>query len=76
MPKPEKVVEYENDALYAMAAVWASIDGKLKEFGAGRHAKTAEEAYETFGGYYEGYMEDAQEFLIRLWKRGFKITKI
>ncbi len=53
----------------AIAEVWASIDGKLREFALGRAGDDAE-------GYYEGYLAEATEMLGRLLDRGFQVVPI
>lgn len=56
------------DSVYALAAVWASIDGKLELF-----------ANDTAGspvGYHDGYMIEAEEALKRLEARGFMLVRI
>lgn len=57
-------------AVEALASAWASIDGKLDQFLRGRKAKS-ETAY---GGYYGGYISDAEELQRRLKARGFIIA--
>lgn len=52
----------------ALAEVWASMDGKIKEFCEGRNGKDAD-------GCYAGYLSDASEMKMRLEMRGFKILK-
>lgn len=63
------------EAIYALAASWASIDGKLEKFAEGKDAKSLEEAFGKFGGYMEGYLEEAGEMLARLERRGFTLTR-
>jgi len=54
----------------ALADAWASIDGKMEEFRAGKEAASIEAEP---GGYYSGYMSDADELAKRLLKRGYII---
>ena len=56
----------------ALAEAWASIDGKLREFRAG---KKAPNTHLEPGGHYSGYMADAEEMLERLESRGFVVVK-
>lgn len=56
----------------ALADAWASIDGKLEKFRAGKDKPDLDEP----GGYYSGYMEDAKELRQRLKTRGYLITKL
>lgn len=58
------------EAVEAVADAWASIDGKLDEFRAGKSAVSIEAEP---GGYYSGYMSDAEELVRRLLTRGFTI---
>lgn len=60
-------------AIYALAASWASIDGKLEAFGKERFARTREEAKT---GHHEGYLIEAEEMLVRMEKRGFTLTRL
>ncbi len=62
-----------NTPTEALADAWASIDGKVEKFRAGKDVDTFEDEP---GGYYSGYMEDAAELRKRLKKRGFLITKL
>jgi len=55
------------DSIEALAEAWASIDGKLDDFRAGKTAPNIED----FGGRYAGYMAEAEEMIARLAKRGF-----
>ena len=59
------------DAEEALADAWASIDGKLDKFRAGRGLPITEQP----GGHYCGYLEDAHSMIERLERRGFIITK-
>ena len=56
----------------ALADAWASIDGKVEKFRKGKTAKSIM----SYGGYYAGYMEDAEELISRLHARGFNVTKL
>jgi hypothetical protein len=56
------------DSVYALAAVWASIDGKLELFAADTAGSKA--------GYHDGYMIEAEEALERLEARGFQLVRI
>ena len=56
----------------ALAEAWASIDGKLDEFRAGKTAPNIED----FGGHYEGYMAEAEEMMRRLQSRGYHIVPL
>ena len=58
-------------AVEALADAWASIDGNLDGFEKGKLASSIEEEP---GGYYSGYLADADELAKRLLKRGFAIT--
>lgn len=57
-------------AIEALADAWASIDGNLDDFRAGKTAPSIED----FGGHYAGYIEDAKELAKRLQARGFWIA--
>lgn len=59
-------------AIEALAEVWASMDGKLDDFRAGKSAKSIEDEP---GGYFSGYMSEADEAIHRLAERGFHIVK-
>lgn len=50
----------------AVAESWASIDGKLSKFEECRDDPSKEET----GGYYGGYMCEAEELLVRMERRG------
>ena len=58
-----------DNAVEALADAWASIDGKLEEFRAGKTASRIED----FGGHYAGYMADAKEMIERLKVRGYQV---
>ena len=64
--KPDPIAEALGDA-------WASIDGRVERFRAG---KLVPEDYEAHGGSYHGYLADAEEMITRLATRGYKIVKI
>ncbi len=53
---------YHPDVVEAFAAAWASIDGKLDRFTA---EKGMDQSHDNYGGYYDGYMVEAQELLRR-----------
>lgn len=55
----------------ALAEAWASMDGKLDEFRAG---KKAPNTHTEPGGHYSVYMADATELMKRLESRGFVIV--
>jgi len=57
-------------AIEALAAVWASIDGKLDRF----EACKADADLDMVDGYWSGYMVEAEEALARLEARGFTIV--
>jgi len=57
----------------ALAEAWASIDGKLEKFLAGKDVSIIEDEP---GGHYSGYMAEAEELIQRLHKRGFKIVPV
>lgn len=71
--KPEQL---DRDAIEALADAWASVDGKVDDFRAGKNCTSMEEEFEKFGGRYSGYMEDAEELMNRLLKRGFAVVPI
>jgi len=56
-----------NAAIEALAECWASMDGKLDEFRAGKASKSDP------GGHYQGYWVEASDVLQRLETRGFTI---
>jgi len=58
-------------AVEALAEAWASIDGKLKDFAAGRES----DEIDAFGGHYAGYLADAMSMIDRLEKRGFTVRR-
>lgn len=63
--------QFDPVIIEALADAWASIDGKVEKFRAGKGATSIEDEP---GGYYSGYMSDADELAKRLLKRGFIIT--
>ena len=58
-----------SEAIEALAESWASLDGKLEEFRAGRAGKDIE-------GDYHGYLSDAAELAKRLESRGYLIVRV
>lgn len=58
------------DAFYALAESWASIDGKLEKF----HACRDDAKLDETAGYYIGYMTEAEEMIKRLERRGFTVV--
>lgn len=58
------------DAQEAVADSWASIDGKLHEFRAGKGLPIDDQP----GGHYDGYMSEAEEMIYRLGVRGFSVV--
>lgn len=56
----------------AVADAWASIDGKLDDFRAGKGKNFSEQP----GGRYYGYLEDAKELVARIEKRGFCVKPL
>ena len=61
------------DRIEALADAWASIDGKLEKFRAG---KGAADIRDEPGGHWSGYMEEAREMIQRLEKRGFTVVPL
>lgn len=61
----------DRDAIEALADAWASIDGKVEDFRAGKGKDI-----EAHGGHYAGYLADAEELMNRLLKRGFTIVPV
>ena len=57
-----------SEAIEALAEAWASLDGKLDEFLAGRRGEDTE-------GDYHGYLSDAAELAKRLEHRGYVIVR-
>jgi hypothetical protein len=57
-----------SEAIEALAEAWASLDGKLDEFHAGRAGEDTE-------GDYHGYLSDAAELAKRLEHRGYVIVR-
>jgi uncharacterized protein (DUF433 family) len=64
-PKPDRIE--------ALADAWASIDGKVEKFRAGKGASSL---MEEPGGHYSGYMCEAEEMIRRLNARGFDVTPL
>lgn len=56
----------------ALADAWASIDGKLDEYRAGRNAPSI---VDEPGGHFSGYQDEAAEMIRRLEARGYTIVK-
>lgn len=56
-------------AVEALAEAWASIDGKLPAFRAGRNISV----FEDKTGHYAGYIADAEELIQRLRGRGYEV---
>lgn len=65
-PEPMNPVE-------ALADAWASIDGKVDKFRAGKGCASIEDEP---GGHYSGYMAEADEMIRRLNARGFDVVAI
>jgi hypothetical protein len=63
--------QFDPATIEALASAWASIDGKLDKFFAGKGKARLEDEP---GGHYSGYMAEAEEMLKRLLKRGFIVT--
>jgi hypothetical protein len=61
----------ENEA-EAIADAWASIDGKLDKFRAGKGMRLEDEP----GGHYSGYMAEAEEMINRLRARGYLVVHL
>lgn len=58
------------DRVEALADAWASMDGKLDEFRAGKGMNVREQP----GGHYSGYITDAESLIKRLEARGFTVA--
>ena len=54
----------------ALADAWASIDGTLEKFRAGKGLALQDQP----GGYYDAYIADAEAMVERLEARGFTIV--
>lgn len=65
------MAQFDPNAIEAVADAWASIDGKVDQFRAGKGAASFEDEP---GGHYSGYMEEAAELMKRLLDRGFIIA--
>ncbi len=61
-----------DSATEALADAWASIDGKLQKFRAG---KGVHDIMEEPGGYFSGYMADAEAMIERLERRGYVVGR-
>ena len=57
-----------SEAIEALAEAWASLDGNLEGFHAGRAGEDTE-------GHYHGYLSDAAELAKRLETRGYVIVR-
>lgn len=65
------MVQFDEGTVEAVADAWASIDGNVDQFRAGKGAASIEDEP---GGHYSGYLEDATELMRRLLDRGFIIV--
>ena len=63
--------DYPTPEIEALAEALASADGKLDYFEACRRDEEAEKS----GGYYGGYLSEADSAIQRLRKRGYMIVK-
>ena len=63
-----RMISTMSEAIEALAEAWASLDGKLDEFLAGRGGEDTE-------GDYHGYLGDAAELAKRLEHRGYMIVR-
>jgi hypothetical protein len=61
------------DRIEALAEAWASIDGKLDKF---RACKADPDLDMNKDGYFSGYMEEAEEMIRCLERRGFTVTPL
>ena len=59
------------DRVEALADAWASIDGKLDKFRAGKGLQIEDQP----GGHFAGYIADAEAMIKRLESRGFTIIE-
>lgn len=57
----------------AVADAWASIDGKVDEYRAGKNAMSI---MDEPGGHFSGYQADARELIERIAKRGFVLVPV
>lgn len=64
-------MKFDPHTVEALAEAWASIDGKLEAFRAGKGAAKLEDEP---GGHYSGYMAEAHELSERLLARGFIVV--
>lgn len=62
--------KFDAAMIEALASAWASIDGKLDKFYAGKGQPFEDQP----GGHYDGYIAEAEEIASRLLKRGFIIS--
>ena len=58
-----------DEATEALAASWASVDGMLDQFKAGKESSDHD-------GYYQGYLADAEELIRRLKIRGWELRRL
>ena len=63
---------HDDPATEALAEVWATMDGKREEFAYG---KTDRKTDEWHGGYYAGYMADAEGMIEGLREKGFVLVR-
>ena len=68
----------EGGAVYALAEAWASIDGKVDDFRRERGLDPVNSLMTdpNFTGHYVGYMEEAEEMIRRLQRRGFTVVPL
>ena len=68
----------EGGAVYALAEAWASIDGKVDDFRRERVLDPVNSLMTdpNFTGHYVGYMEEAEEMIRRLQRRGFTVVPL
>ena len=64
--------DQRNAAIEAIADAWASIDGRMGSFRAGKGKPRSDAA----GGHYDGYILDATSMMERLEQRGYTVTPI
>jgi hypothetical protein len=58
------------DRVEALAEAWASMDGNLDKFRAGKGLSVADQP----GGHFSGYIADAEAMIERLEARGFTVV--
>lgn len=56
---------WDRDVIEAVAAAWASIDGKISQFESEKELPPDTPQSDRGGGYYDGYMVEAEELLKR-----------